>query len=306
VDDKSILIEKYIAPPFSYFDSRQGYWRDRKKKWIELLGNVIAEGDGVSFPGMTDWAANVNNGKSVFDPVLIEISLRWFNKPNGRVLDPYGGEVNKGAICGYLGYDYTGIEIREDQCQSNRNTVKEMPLKKMPVWIRGDSRYMDQYIGDEKFDFVITSPPYFNLERYSKTEGDLSNKQRYDEFISDYEKIIKQTIAHLNNNRFIVWKVGDVRDRKTGFYYNFPGDTKRIFLENGVGLLNEIILITPVGTGARRAHGNFKNRKMVTLHQYVQIYYKSDTSMNIQDIFGTEIDKSNPFVHIAQIKEDYL
>lgn len=30
------LIEKYMVPPFSVLDTRQGYWQDRKRAWIAL------------------------------------------------------------------------------------------------------------------------------------------------------------------------------------------------------------------------------------------------------------------------------
>jgi hypothetical protein len=35
--EKSIsLSEKYLIPPFSIFDTRQGYWQERKKAWLDL------------------------------------------------------------------------------------------------------------------------------------------------------------------------------------------------------------------------------------------------------------------------------
>ncbi len=32
----SFLRDKYIEPPFSVLDSKQGKWQDRKRKWIDL------------------------------------------------------------------------------------------------------------------------------------------------------------------------------------------------------------------------------------------------------------------------------
>ena len=32
----AILEQKYIIPPFSVFDTRQGYWQKRKKFWSEF------------------------------------------------------------------------------------------------------------------------------------------------------------------------------------------------------------------------------------------------------------------------------
>lgn len=34
--DRTTLAEKFIIPPFSVFDTRQGYWQDRKRQWLAL------------------------------------------------------------------------------------------------------------------------------------------------------------------------------------------------------------------------------------------------------------------------------
>lgn len=36
--DSASLSEKFLVPPFSVFDSRQGYWQERKANWIHGLG----------------------------------------------------------------------------------------------------------------------------------------------------------------------------------------------------------------------------------------------------------------------------
>ena len=45
------LIEKFIVPPFSVLDSRQGYWQDRKRQWLAMgiqseLGRGLEKGPG--------------------------------------------------------------------------------------------------------------------------------------------------------------------------------------------------------------------------------------------------------------------
>ena len=35
VEHKS-LSERFIVPPFSVLDARQGYWQDRKRAWLAL------------------------------------------------------------------------------------------------------------------------------------------------------------------------------------------------------------------------------------------------------------------------------
>jgi hypothetical protein len=35
-DVKGSLADKFIVPPFSVLDTKQGYWQDRKKQWLKI------------------------------------------------------------------------------------------------------------------------------------------------------------------------------------------------------------------------------------------------------------------------------
>jgi len=58
-------------------------------------------------------------GTSIFDPVLCELIYRWFCPKGGRILDPFAGGSVRGIVAGYLGYDYTGVELRAEQVEAN-------------------------------------------------------------------------------------------------------------------------------------------------------------------------------------------
>lgn len=60
------------------------------------------------------------SGTSVFDPVLCELAYRWFCPSGGRVLDPFAGGSVRGVVAGLLGYNYVGIDLREEQVNANR------------------------------------------------------------------------------------------------------------------------------------------------------------------------------------------
>ena len=53
---RSTLAEKFLVPPFSVLDARQGYWQDRKRAWLALgikseLGRVAPIGGGADASG---------------------------------------------------------------------------------------------------------------------------------------------------------------------------------------------------------------------------------------------------------------
>lgn len=60
------------------------------------------------------------SGTSIFDPVLVEIALRWFAPPAGVVLDPFAGGSVRGIVSGLLGHPYVGCELRAEQVEANR------------------------------------------------------------------------------------------------------------------------------------------------------------------------------------------
>ena len=85
----------------------------------------------------------------------------------------------------------------------------------------------------------------------------------------------------------IVIKVGEIRDKKTGFYRNFVGDTISCFMRLGLKYYNEAILVTAAGTAPMRVSKYFPHfRKMVKTHQNLLCFYKGDNAKLIPDELG--------------------
>lgn len=64
VDTKAKLEQKFIVPPFSVLDTRQGYWQERKRKWLALgIKSEIGRGDNITFGITTDGKSTKNNEK---------------------------------------------------------------------------------------------------------------------------------------------------------------------------------------------------------------------------------------------------
>lgn len=395
------LVDRFVVPPFSVLDTRQGYWRDRRRAWVGLgiqgeagragdpgggafvdseeYGDImnraatyderglkktvvksalnpgagervapltaksrwkgspnswasfgtrlkdgavaitgatarIANMHGANIPKpamgdandwqkrQTEWVGNdnttmttVGTGVSVFDPVLCELAYRWFCPPQGCILDPFAGGVVRGFVAGKLGYQYTGIEVREEQVVSNEEqvAVQQWPSKEArPKWILGDSLHMHKYLpATPDFDLLFTCPPYYDLEVYSATDS--SALPTYAEFMDFYWKVFWQAVQRLKDNRFAVIVVGEIRDRKTGFYRNFVGDTVDTFMQLGLRYYNEIILVTSIGSLPIRIGGQFSGgRKIGKTHQNVLVFYKGDSDKDIEKGLG-RLDANN-------------
>ena len=155
-----------------------------------------------------------------------------------------------------------------------------------PAWHCDDSRNADAYIPDGAADLVFSCPPYHNLEKYSDHPLDLSN-MNYTDFLEAYREIISISCGKLKENRFAVFVVGDIRDKK-GAYRDFVSETKRIFRDCGLLLLNEHILLEQYGTAPLRAGRQFAaGRKTVKVHQNILVFFKGDTRA-VKGIYGDE------------------
>ena len=218
-----------------------------------------------------------SNGTSIFDPVLCELAYQWFNFPNGKILDPFAGGSVRGIVAAKLGFQYLGNDLSRTQIEANRANAKEVigGSEVQPTWTCGDSLNIDVIAKDYKADMIFSCPPYADLEVYSDAKEDISNMP-YKQFIEAYNQIIKKSCDQLKEDRFAVFVVGDVRDKK-GFYQNFVSDTITAFLDSGLSLYNEMILVNAIGTLAIRAGKQFSaGRKVGKQHQNVLVFYKGN------------------------------
>lgn len=276
------LSERFIIPPLSILDTKQGAWLQRKNYWLSL-GIKSDEGreDDLVRKGLVSLKRYNEKteikGTSIFDPVLCELAYKWFNIPNGNILDCFAGGSVRGIIAAKLGYQYLGNDLRSEQIEANRANAKEVlkDAEIYPTWTCGDSLQIDTIAKGYEADMVFSCPPYADLEVYSDAKEDISNMP-YNEFINVYREIIRKSCDLLKQDRFAVFVVGDVRDKK-GFYQNFVSDTIKAFIDCGVPLYNEMILATQIGALALNA-GNFFNasRKISKVHQNVLVFYKGN------------------------------
>lgn len=286
-DKSSTLADRFMLPPFTVLNAREGWWQNRKRAWL-ALGIKSEVGRDAIFGGSHMVAGYTEEGErktglvteswtSIFDPVLCEIAYRWFSPVGGTVLDPFAGGSVRGVVASKLGRRYVGHELRQEQVDTNRAQGAEICMDDdlPPAWICGDSRNIDSTCADVNADLVFTCPPYADLEVYSDDPKDLSTLG-YEEFRAAYFEIIAKACARLRQDRYAVCVVGEVRDKK-GNYYDFVGDTVQAFRDAGLHYYNEAIMVTPCGSLQLRAGKQFSSgRKLGKSHQNVLVFVKGD------------------------------
>lgn len=290
------LKDRFIVPPFSILDTRQGYWQDRKKAWKERIGDKgetreNSLGNSKEVPKeIRTRCQNMAPNVSILDPVLAEIINFWFGLSNCNTFDCFAGDSVFGYVSSFLGNTFTGIELRQEQAALNQSRVDaaSLPAK----YICDDGQNVLNHIPTNSQDLLFSCPPYFDLEVYSDLPNDASNQKEYDGFLQILNNAFTAAIQCLKENRFAVIVIGDVRD-KQGYYLRLPDDIKTIFQKNGMRLYNEIILIEQSGTAAIRAGNAMQNRKVIKTHQNVLVFYKGDNKTIKQTFSKIEYDSTN-------------
>lgn len=281
------LAERFEFPPFSVLDARSGEWQERKRAWLSLgIESEIGRG---RFNYASPQAARLAGGylsddgkqkptsdSSVFDPVLCELSYRWFCPPGGMVLDPFAGGSVRGIVAALLGYGYHGIELRAEQVAANeaQRSAILSGAEPAPAWICADAR--DALPSAPAADLVFTCPPYGDLERYSDDPRDLSALS-HEAFGIAYRAVIAAAVARLRPDRFAAIVVGEYRDRTSGLYRGFIPFTWAAFEAAGARYYNEAVLVTPAGSLPVRAGKQFAaGRKLGKTHQQLLVFVKGD------------------------------
>lgn len=321
----SSLNDRFVVPPFSILDTRKGYWQTRKKAWREIIGDfgesrndTLITSPEIKYKdlyqktrqhreelGMTfkeylekyvpddvkerEAKKILSQGVSLLDPVMAELVCRWFGIESCKTFDCFAGDSVFGYVSAHLGNEFIGIELRPEQAKLNNERVEEMSAR----YICDDGQNVAKHIEPESQDLLFSCPPYFDLEVYSDLPNDASNQGSYEDFVAILRNAFTAAIGCLKENRFAVIVVGDVRDKSTGFYYDFCGDIKKIFKDNGVSLYNEIILIETGASTALRASRYMESRKVAKMHQSVLVFYKGKTK-----------DIKNHFKKIEYASED--
>ena len=102
---------------------------------------------------------NTEDHPATYSPTMMEHFIKFFTKEGMSVLDPFAGIGSTLVGCkrtGRIGY---GIELNPKYFNS---ILKRVPEFKNNI-INGDSRDVKNQFKNKKFDFCISSPPYWNV-----------------------------------------------------------------------------------------------------------------------------------------------
>lgn len=179
---------------------------------------------------------------ATYSPTMMEKFIKFFTKEGMSVLDPFAGIGSTLVGCKRTGRTGYGIELNEKYF--------EIILKRVPEFkgniIHGDARDVKKYF-DKKFDFCISSPPYWDVlnrstggfkerrtargldVKYSDHSIDLGNIPDYSQFLQELSRIYFDIYDLLSDGAFNVVIVKNVK--KSGKLFPLAWDLAKILSE---------------------------------------------------------------------------
>jgi len=167
-----------------------------------------------------------------FPETMVSGFIEYFTKRGEIVLDPFLGTGSTLVAASETGRKGIGIELTEKWVEIARTRVGEDSNQQV---FHGDASAIEKIWAKEKLppvDFVITSPPYWDMlgksrggvksaqkkrkekglsEIYSDDERDLGNISQYEAFIESIGKITDNISKILKEGKYLVIVVQNVR-----------------------------------------------------------------------------------------------
>jgi DNA modification methylase len=167
--------------------------------------------------------------------------IRFFTKQKAKVLDPFVGVGSTIKACVELEREGFGVELSPKWWEITRQRLAEESNYELDEehLICGDSRKLKEYFQKDYFDFIVTSPPYWNIlekkdhkanervingheTKYSESKNDLGNIENYDKFLDELSKIFLSCHDLLKPGKYMCIIVSDFRHKSE--FYPFHSD----------------------------------------------------------------------------------
>ena len=251
---------------------------DRDASDGKMLRELIGDSGNSRKECFTRQATNksVYAGKvteSIFDPGLACIILNCWAPKVGMCFDPFAGGGTRGIIAAKYGLNYLGIDIRPEEVIAVRERFSSLGVSGTSRIELADARFC-WFVPSRSADFLLTCPPYWNLERYGGPDGDLSMIDNYEEFLSALKLVISQTERILKPGSHSCWVVGMHR-KPNGELVCMNHDVAAMHGHSGFTLKEEVV-IARRNNGAIQRVGNFEkgNRFLVRTHEYLLTFVR--------------------------------
>jgi DNA modification methylase len=214
--------------------------------------------------------------------------VRFFTKAGQKVLDPFVGVGSTLKACAYLKRCGIGVELSKHWAALAQQRLRAETLNsETQKVIVGDIRDKMSTFSDESFDFIVTSPPYWNIlhktkdykaqeriqrglaHKYSRSRLDLGNIVLYEDFVNQLAEIFSGLARKLRRKKYMAIVVSDFKHGAR--FYPFHSDLYGRILHSSEGLELHGITILEQTHKALKPYGYPYSYVPNVHHQYILI-----------------------------------
>jgi DNA modification methylase len=160
--------------------------------------------------------------------------IRFFTKKGELVLDPFAGVGSTLKACAIEGRRGIGFELNPKYVALTRDRLRKevAAATSLDQQIQqGDTRVLAKKLPCDSIDFIVTSPPYWNIlhkedhkarqerkarnldTRYGNDTRDLGNIHEYPDFVRELSTILGECTRALKPKKYLAIVVSDFRDK---------------------------------------------------------------------------------------------
>ena len=119
--------------------------------------------------------------------------------------------------------------------------IKQQVITENYAWYNSDCMYVLPTLPDNSIDLSVYSPPFAGLYNYSSHENDFSNCETKEQFLDQYEFLIKEMARVTKPGRINAVHCTDVFDNRS-FLWDFPHEIIRLHEKYGFHYRNRITI----------------------------------------------------------------
>ncbi len=170
---------------------------------------------------------------------LVARFVTYFTCEGGWVLDPFAGVASTNVACKMIGRNSVGVELNPEFVSVGQDQIDSVSGNGLHHILQGNSMsiadVLKSHFDDDipKFDYLITSPPYWDMLRksrggndtaqkeraerglkqtYSESQYDLGNLNEYDDYIKDICQVFRMTEPYLKDGAYLTVVAQNMRD----------------------------------------------------------------------------------------------
>jgi hypothetical protein len=209
---------------------------------------------------MTGGLGNVTKYRTITSKAIVQ----YFGAK--RVLDPcsgWGGRMLGTLAAGKDTY-YCGCEPDPNTSEGLLNilsdkAIPESDSDRADIWNEPVEKVLLSLQQEEKYDMILTSPPYFNLEQYTSGEQSTTKYPTWDEWVDKWLKpVILGCLSCLQQSGTSCWSVKNFRSNKL---YPLANITKKIHEDAGWKLVKTVKMTGSGRMGGKRINDDGKTTR---------------------------------------------